>query len=256
MVLVSHDHAFVYLKTHKTASTSIEAALEPLCLPPGDPDMGRHRRDARVSPHGIVGVRGGPDRQPEERVWRNHAPAWRVRLALGRRTFARYLKIAAVRNPWDRAVSAYCSELDGPGRTALEAGPFEDAARGFRAWLATADLRRNHSKLALLGFPCIDAPLVFERLGDDLARLFETLKAEPAGALPTFKADRRVFPDRPFQDWFDDAARRRVERANAFEIAAFGYRFDRRGPTLPAPAWPAHVLLRRRRTPLAESGPS
>ena len=35
MTLVSHDQRFIFLKTRKTAGSSIESYLMPWCLPPG-----------------------------------------------------------------------------------------------------------------------------------------------------------------------------------------------------------------------------
>ena len=45
MTLVSHRKRFIFLKTHKTAGTSVEVALEPLCAPNGAV-TGEHYRAA------------------------------------------------------------------------------------------------------------------------------------------------------------------------------------------------------------------
>ncbi|MEM9009755.1 MAG: sulfotransferase family 2 domain-containing protein [Pseudomonadota bacterium] len=245
MVLVSHRYRFVYLKTHKTASTSVEVMLEPLCLPEGTVTARSHRRDAEITEAGIVGVRGGPRRGVEERVWRNHAPAATVRRALGRARFCDYLKIAAIRNPWDRAVSAFSSDLTGGERSRLGRQPFDAATEQFRAWLRTATLDQNLAQLTASGRPCIDALLVFERLEADVAALFARLSAMPTGALPRLKGDRRLFPERPFQDWYDARARARVARANWYEIALAGYDFDMPAPREEPLPWPHHAWLDR-----------
>lgn len=59
MVPVSHDHNFIFLKAHKTASTSTEMFFEPFCAPP------EHEvsisTPARETKHGIIGRRNDAD---------------------------------------------------------------------------------------------------------------------------------------------------------------------------------------------------
>ena len=58
MTLVSHKHQFVFLKTRKTAGTSIEMLLEPFCAPPGHVPV--ERTEGMVTPHGVIGHRLQP----------------------------------------------------------------------------------------------------------------------------------------------------------------------------------------------------
>ncbi|MEO1001425.1 MAG: hypothetical protein AAFW69_12620, partial [Pseudomonadota bacterium] len=148
-----------------------------------------------------------------------------------------------VRNPWDRAVSAFWSDMSGGQRSAAEEMDFADLARAFRAWLTPAEAARNMDKLTLRGRPCIGAALAFERLEADLAALFDRLGAAAPPALPRLKEGRRGFAALPYTDWYDGPSRALVARAAAFEIAAFGYRFEDPAPAAGPPRWPRHRWL-------------
>ncbi len=56
MALVCYKHRFIFLKTRKTAGTSVEMALEPLCVPPGT-EIREHRSMIKTR-YGIVAHRG------------------------------------------------------------------------------------------------------------------------------------------------------------------------------------------------------
>ena len=55
MVAVSHSHKFIFLKTRKTAGTSIEMLLEPLCTEPNS--VVTEERATSITRQGIVGRR-------------------------------------------------------------------------------------------------------------------------------------------------------------------------------------------------------
>ncbi len=76
-MLVSHDYKFIYIKTRKTASTTIQEYLKPYCE------------------NGII----------EDK--KAHRPAESIREMVGRENWDSYLKICPIRNPWDKMVSYY-----------------------------------------------------------------------------------------------------------------------------------------------------
>jgi hypothetical protein len=116
MVLVCHEHKFIFLKTRKTAGTSVEMLLEPLCAPAGHTVA--ERTHAIVSEKGVVGSRliPVPDnplhkfvfflRHPNER-WQNHMAASDILKLLGKDRFKEYKKMPTVRNPFALAISQF-----------------------------------------------------------------------------------------------------------------------------------------------------
>lgn len=107
MVLVCHDKRFVFLKTRKTAGTSVEMFLQSLCAANDGPPV--EKTHALVAPHYIVGRRRIPEaeRNALDLVWYNHMPASDVRTQIGEDAWQSYRKIATVRNPFDLAVSQF-----------------------------------------------------------------------------------------------------------------------------------------------------
>lgn len=220
MTLISHRSEFIFLRTHKTGSTSVEAALEPACLAPGAP-IGPHRRDMAVTEFGIVGARGGAY---EDRPWRAHMSARLVRRRIGRRIWRRYRKIAVVRNPFDRMVSMFFWRLDDATRQEMLDAPFDQVREAFQTWIRGADAGKNLSKLCIGPRYVIDHILYFERLEADFAALAQELGLSEA-PLPRYKTLSRS-RDEPWSAYYDAAAQTRVARASAFELAQFGYDFS------------------------------
>ncbi|MFQ3619007.1 MAG: sulfotransferase family 2 domain-containing protein, partial [Cyanobacteriota bacterium] len=103
-MLVSHGYQFIYTKTLKTASTSVEAYFEPFCVEAGAVNLARVREES-VSAAGIVGYRGPA--KPEGCRWWNHMPAAQIRDQLGQETWTRYFKFCVIRNPYEKAISAF-----------------------------------------------------------------------------------------------------------------------------------------------------
>ena len=198
-MLLSHSHRFIYIKTVKTAGTSVETALEPFC---GD---------------GIVGARGDAAGGAE---WFHHMPARRIAAQLPRAVWGGYLKICNIRNPWDKAVSWF--HFRTPGfRDASRA----EAAAGFRTFVAGTDrLGQDFGKYTIRGRPAVDLYLRHACLGADFAALCGRLGIAPVPALPRLKTGHR--PEAGWTGYYDAASREAVARVFAPDIAAFDWRFD------------------------------
>ena len=103
-MIVSHEHRFIFLKTRKTAGTSVEIALSGICGPddiitpitPADEVLRADRR--------------GPqnfESPPLVREATNHSPARKAREIVGEDVWRDYTKFTVERNPWDQVVSSY-----------------------------------------------------------------------------------------------------------------------------------------------------
>lgn len=214
-MIVSHAHRFIFLKTRKTAGTSVEIALSTSAGPddvitpvsPADEELRRS-----------VGGRPGQnfDSPPLPRKAFNHMPAHMVRKLVGQSTWDDYYKVSVERNPWDTVVSLYYWRFRDE-----EAPPFaEFVQRPLVEQLAI----KNTRTYRLDGRIAVDRVLRFESLADELGELWSHLGLPGHPELPRAKGGAR--PARaPYQELYDDASRERIGELFADAIADFGYAF-------------------------------
>ncbi len=214
-MLVSHTHRFIYLKTVKTASTSVEVALEKYCLPPSDV-LKQKLLTASETQFGIVGARvSGAHNQK----WWNHMPGWSVKSLLPPEVWDGHYKFCNVRNPWDRAVSAFHFLNPGKNDFSLEA-----LRAGFRDWLlGNQQLAPSHMVYASDDTLLVDGLIRYEALEADFAAVCETIGV-PAPLLGRFKASKRP-RDIPYVQYFDDETHAHIANREKFTIDLLGYRF-------------------------------
>jgi hypothetical protein len=231
-VIISHQHRFIFVKTHKTAGSSLEVALAREC---GDDDIVSHMEDNIASgiprnygPTSILGPAYNGSRFLRKMVSRHspllgafyyeHMPAWRIRELVGADTWQSYFTFCFERNPWDKVVSYYLWKARGQGRVMP---PFGDY------------LTRKAHRLPMDSRLClgddgellVDKVFEFRRLPEALAALRERLGLSLPEPLPREKT--AIAPERkPYHEYYDEAGRKQVARLFAREIALMGYRFD------------------------------
>ena len=231
MVLVCHRHRFVFMKTHKTASTSVEMYFERHCVPPGR-HAGTEAVTETVSELGVVGSRRSGKRKTD--TWFNHMPASRVRALLGADMWDRYFKFATVRNPYAMMVSHYFwhTRQPYPGDDAA----LDRARDGFGRFVRGRWLfgRKWDNDLAIVGIDgryAMDGLIRIERLAADLqatcARL--GLPWEPE-ALPHTKKTQGAPRTYPLHEFYTPATARIVASEFAWVLERMDYALD------PAPA--------------------
>lgn len=186
-MLVSHRKKFIYTKTAKTAGTSVESYFEKYCMPEGEwtPE---HSRDVYESETGIIGFRG--KKKPADCPWYNHMPADQIKAGLGEETWNSYLKFCVIRDPFDKAVSAFfhfkkARQKKGVKRSyqsirhcllsLLPEPKFASVAEEFEHWLKIGAMPLDRNKYTINGEFCLDSVIRFEKLHEGMAEICEKI---------------------------------------------------------------------------------
>ncbi len=249
-MIISHKHRFIFVRTRKVASSSLEVCLSQLLTPDDfatpqtERDQGLQAEAETIRPrlfHGFTRF-GLP------LVISGHAPLTKAYQRFGS-SIKDYRVIAAERDPWDRAVSVfYWSHR----KTDMKSRPLAEQIAAFRAFvLRTGAPRTLMQRLGLGshrfvsqrplysigGVSMVDNLLRFECLDDDLATLSaelgldKPLSVKGISAKVGFRAkgqeDLRVF--------HDAETRAFIQTECAWEIAHYGYDFDTRQTRLYQP---------------------
>ena len=230
-MIVSHKHRFIFLKTLKTASSSMEIALSKLCGP--DDIITPTRGDLDVQ-RAVSGQNYRIDHplKPKIPLWRKllgrkekyyhptvgyfeHIPAWRVRAYLGEEIWNSYYKFCFERNPWDRQVSLYFYKTRD-----ITARP------SFEAFLR----RRQRAYIPNFDIYAIDDGIVVDRVGryENIAGDFESILSELGldGQVSLPHANvTKVKPIKSYREVYSATTRQMVAEWYSREIEALGYEF-------------------------------
>jgi hypothetical protein len=236
-MIVSHQHRFIFLKTKKTAGTSVEVFLSGIAGPdaivtpeyPEEPGhVPRNHRGAwnyNFLPAMLAdpGLPGSFLRHPRGRLglyrhyW-NHMPAWLARAKLGEEIWDGYFKFCFERNPWDKVVSLYWWYMRDNGWFERTTGtpPTLDEFIDDRRGLESSDwhLYAIDNEIA------VDAVGKYENLVGDLRSMLGGIGVTAEIELPQAKSSHRK------RDDSERLSRQSVERIGRLfhrEIEAFGY---------------------------------
>ncbi|WP_018935327.1 sulfotransferase family 2 domain-containing protein [Thioalkalivibrio sp. ALJ24] len=242
-MIVCHRHRFIFIKTRKTAGSSIEIALSRLCGP-GDivtrlsSERGEERLRQEEGGYGPTG-----DRKPvlahrgfrewrrlltqgQRARWRQHTTARTLRELLPSHVWDSYLKITVERNPWDRALSRYWWMK---GRREEQGQTDFPSVSEYLIWMEKNKPQwiSNWAHYAIDDGLLVDRVLLYERLDSDLAELAQTLGVDATQLqLPEQKAKGGFRKDtRSYRDVLGQSDRTLIERVCQPEIRAFGYQF-------------------------------
>ncbi|WP_421726025.1 sulfotransferase family 2 domain-containing protein [Bauldia sp.] len=233
-MIVSHKHRFIFLKTEKTAGTSLHHALAPFCGP-DDIIVGPRRHPKTNKPigrkpdPGLIGrhidvPKAFKRRFPALGGYYAHMPAAQVRALVGDDVWRGYFKFAVERNPWDRQVSNYFHRANRREKRGL-------SPKSFDAYITSPILRRvHHVRLdnwriyTIDDAIAVDDVLRYEDLDNACRGLAERLGLPKTIALPRVRGEHR--PDgHGYRSYYSERTAAIVGRWYAKEIEAFGYAF-------------------------------
>lgn len=233
-MIISHRYQFIFIKTVKTAGTSLEIALSQFC---GSDDIispieeeENEKIGATFRPDGTqASYRERPLRsytfaelrkrltRGKKRYFKEHTDAARIQKAVDRNVWNGYLKFCVARNPFDRAVSLYhWRRSRGKGYSNLSEFVQSDAIH---------DLHRLGYDLYTIGGK-VQADLIcrYESLAQDLASVRQRLGLPQQLELP--RANSGIRPSgSDYRQLLDAADRRRIETVTRPEIDLLGYQW-------------------------------
>ena len=224
-MIVSHEHKFIFVKTTKTAGTSIEIALSTYCGPrdiitPISPEDERLRGEAggRTPQNYRVGLRshGRSDlwrllRTGTRRQFRNHSPATFIRRHVGDTVWNSYHKFTVERDPFDKAISRYY----------WSTAPPRPSIGDYLAGAPEAHLS-NWPIYTIDNVIAVDFVARYERLAEDLAAVARRIGLPGTLELPRAKGGHRE-QRAHYSQIIDPVSRARLEAVCAHEIKEFGY---------------------------------
>ena len=202
-MVISHEYKFIFIKTLKTAGTSIEVFLSDKCaesdvftpiIPPVAPHRPRNYGD-----------------------FYNHIPAFELRRKISADIWDSYFKFAVERNPWDKTLSRYHM-----------LNPQGDESMTFDEYLAKGELPLNFPRY--MGIECrdiiVDRVLRYENLNEELGHVFAQLGISFDGSLGVRAKGNHRLDRRPYQEIYTQEQKQIVADAFSKEIALHGYTFQ------------------------------
>ncbi len=226
-MIVSHRHRYIFVRTRKTAGTSVEIALSKFCGP--DDIVTRDADDALRRELGYPGPQndGGISLtqytfgewrrfllRGERARFKNHMAAARIRALVGENIWRSYYKFAIERDPWDKAISLYYwrTRNEAPRRPLLQ----------FLKEVGTRSLSNAHIYL-IDGQVAVDRIIAYEHLTAQLEEVRVKIGLPEPLSLPRAKGTHRVERSNDAQ-LIGSAERAVIDDACQREIALLGFR--------------------------------
>ena len=227
-MVISHKHKFIFIKTAKTAGTSIEVFLSKHCGPhdvvtPITPEVDGHcprNYAARFNP--LPELVSGANRPRD--AWRdflarkkfyNHMTALLVQSRVPARVWRSYFKFCVERNPWEKVLSHYHMHAHRAGSLSLD------------QYFTTGNFPVNFPRYTDRSGReiIVDRVLRYENLNTELAEILAQLNIPFDGSLGIRAKSEYRTERKPYQVVFTEEQRRIIEQKFAREIELHGYRF-------------------------------
>lgn len=228
-MIISHKHKFIFIKTEKTAGTSMEIALSKIC---GDRDIitpiSQKDEEARKELSG----RGAQNclipfsrytksdylkmlRNKARLEYYNHISAEEIKKYIGDTVWNSYFKFAFDRNPFDKAVSLYY---------------WNNAQEKYKSvgdFLKSGVLGRikSYDIYSVNKLPAVDKLYKYEAMDEAFADISERLKLDVPLKMPKYKAKSGYRKKSDYKEVLDEEAVKILKIAFAREIALLKYSF-------------------------------
>lgn len=202
-MIVSHQHRFIFVKTLKTAGTSIEVFLSRSCGPQDvvTPII------PHVEPHVARNHEG----------FYNHMPAADIRDKVGTAVWNSYFKFCVERNPWDKTISYFQMKKK---RSKLR--------ETFDQFVEGDDLPINFPKYTERDDPSkviVDEVLHYEDLTAGLTKVFRQLGIDFDGSLGVYAKSEYRTDRRQYREVYTPRQAQRIAQAFSPELHLHGYAF-------------------------------
>jgi len=230
-MIISHKHKFIFIKTNKTAGTSVEIALSEFCGPddvitPISPEDERLRAECggRAAQHYQLpffeyGIRDWGRllfKRTRAKKFYNHIGAALIRERVAADVWNGYFKFCIERNPWERVISQYYWHFRDEPRPSL----MEFIESG-----VPAKLRRHGRNLYTIdGRVVVDRVCRFENLAQDLDSVRLELGLPRPFALPHAKSGTRK-DKRGYREIMSEAEGEKVAELFREEVEELGYEY-------------------------------
>jgi Sulfotransferase family len=203
-MVISHKYKFIFIKTGKTAGTSIEVFLSSVCasadiLTPIYP---------HVEPHLPRNHEG----------FYNRMSAHEIRSIVGYKIWNEYFKFCVERNPWDKTVSYYhmAKAKYGSDLTMNE-------------YLKTGELPINYLRYTEKNDPrkiIVDQVVLYEDLIQGLQDVFNRIGIPFSGSIGVNAKSEYRKERRPYQEIFTSEQATFIRQAYLPEIELHGYKYE------------------------------
>lgn len=214
-MLISHRKKFIYTKTIKTASTSVECYFEKFCMPEKEWKLTHHRNEYE-SEHGVIGYRG-PDKSNKK--WYNHMPAALIKSMVGETTWNDYFKFCVIRNPFEKVLSAFFHFYVNKKNIIADKSCLIIL---FQEWIQSRQFIKPERQIYMIDDKiCMDYFIKYENLHQDLKNVCRKINVPfKPKEVPRFKSDFRP-KDLNYIDFYDNRSKQILKQAYSFEFGHF-----------------------------------
>ena len=187
-MIISHKHKFIFIKTKKTAGTSIEVYLSQFCgkddiVTPIFPMVDKHKPQNHYGRFNLIkelyqtrarGIKKTLSRFLKNQKFYNHMPAIAIKARIDKEMWDSYYKFCIERDPWSKSISHYNMLKH---RKTKNINSFDDYLKNRSCFNYTQYMNEVHSDVI------VDKIIDFKNLNQELGVVFEKIGIPYNGSL-------------------------------------------------------------------------
>ena len=231
-MIICHKHKFIFLRTKKTASTSLEIYLSQFCgkedvITPDDFEaetlkekLGQNSRNYQLpfkeynlSDWKIL-IRNFSRKKVRHKYY-NHMSSEELKKIISPEIWHNYFIFCFERNPYEKAVSAFNHHIKTHNLNRLE--------YTFDNFLKNHSYYRNFHRYSIAGEIVVNV-LQYDKINEEIDRILKNLGIKNSPKIPRAKSHNSK--RKHYSAYYNDKLKKIVQKNCSQEIEQFGYKFQ------------------------------